>query len=249
MVGTRCIVLFSSTPLSFFGYSENINLISPCECRECWWETDMWWRECPRGYPLPTRCMQELKPEIVIAAIKPLLGEVKTVFKGEGVREDEVLVERYINANNFKATKDEWDRIYVMLELLKPTSNVLALACDEYTIEIMKQRGLNIIQCNEINKSHFTSESWKDFRDFDGVIIGKPLTYFDSVSQVFAISEMILKPDGVIVFSVPMSTPAFSEEDHTPVNKWITDTHIIYEQKKFSHFVCGLKRNVSHETN
>jgi len=248
MVGTKCIVLFASTPVKFFGYPENINIVSPCTCVSCWWETQMWWRECPKGYPIPTKCMQELKPELVIEAVKSLATDVKTVFKGCGIREDETIVEQYIHGNKFNATKHEWDRIYVMLELLKENSNVMAIGCDEFTLEIMKQRGLNVVQCCEKIDNFFSSESWAGFDKFDSVIIGRPLNQFKSIAQLFTMVETVLNPDGVIVFSVPMSTPAFSEEDNTSINKWITDTHIIYEQGKFSHFVCGLKRNIKNES-
>jgi hypothetical protein len=204
----------------------------------------MWWRECPKGYPIPTKCMQELKPELVIEAVKSLATEVKTVFKGCGIREDETIVEQYIHGNKFNATKHEWDRIYVMLELLKENSNVMAIGCDEFTLEIMKQRGLNVVQCCEKIDNFFSSESWAGFDKFDSVIIGRPLNQFKSIAQLFTMVETVLNPDGVIVFSVPMSTPAFSEQDNTSINKWITDTHIIYEQEKYSYFVCGLRRNI-----
>ena len=55
--------------------------------------------------------------------------------------------------------------------------------------------------------------------------------------------EAVLNPDGIIVFSLPMSPVGIAENSIVPMNKWITDTHIIYEKEKYSYFVCGLKRN------
>jgi ADP-heptose:LPS heptosyltransferase len=66
-LGTKSCVLFGPTPVSFFGYEDNIN-IGPAACGGCYWSTKTWMANCPRGFKNPI-CMHETKPETVAEAI------------------------------------------------------------------------------------------------------------------------------------------------------------------------------------
>ena len=62
--GVKSIVLFGPTPSKYFGYKENINIQSPV-CKPCWWHTDDWVKNCPRGYKAPV-CMNAITSEKVL---------------------------------------------------------------------------------------------------------------------------------------------------------------------------------------
>jgi ADP-heptose:LPS heptosyltransferase len=54
-MGTRSAVAFGPTPVSFFGYRQNVN-VGPSVCGDCWWTTREWSMQCPRDLPEP-ECM------------------------------------------------------------------------------------------------------------------------------------------------------------------------------------------------
>lgn len=51
-LGTRSVVVFGPTPLSYFGYPENEN-IPPQFCGDCWATSETWMAFCPRGLAQP----------------------------------------------------------------------------------------------------------------------------------------------------------------------------------------------------
>jgi ADP-heptose:LPS heptosyltransferase len=63
-LGTRSCVLFGPTDADYFGYPQNINLRPGC-CGGCWWTTDSWMDQCPRGFATPP-CMDSIVPEDVV---------------------------------------------------------------------------------------------------------------------------------------------------------------------------------------
>lgn len=60
---TKSVVLFGPTSVSFFGLDGNINL-PPQKCGDCWWSTQSWLSECPRGLATP-ECMESITPASV----------------------------------------------------------------------------------------------------------------------------------------------------------------------------------------
>ena len=60
---TKSIVLFGPTSVSFFGLNSNINL-PPEKCGDCWWSTQGWLSQCPRGLATP-ECMESITPASV----------------------------------------------------------------------------------------------------------------------------------------------------------------------------------------
>ena len=59
-LGTKCVVLFGATDINYFGYKQNINLVSDI-CSPCYqvWEND---QACMRGSREPL-CMLALTPK------------------------------------------------------------------------------------------------------------------------------------------------------------------------------------------
>jgi hypothetical protein len=71
-LGVKSIVLFGPTPANFFGYPDNVNLSSGT-CGGCWWATERWMEQCPRGHPSPP-CLQDLDPRRVLEAAVEEVG-------------------------------------------------------------------------------------------------------------------------------------------------------------------------------
>lgn len=69
-LGTKCFVVFGPTPVSFFGYSQNVNIVSE-GCKECCGLTVGWYNYCYK-YDRP-ECMYSIKPEIVYEKIKEFI--------------------------------------------------------------------------------------------------------------------------------------------------------------------------------
>jgi ADP-heptose:LPS heptosyltransferase/lipopolysaccharide biosynthesis glycosyltransferase len=61
------VVMFGPTPISTFGYPQNVNL-APSACKECFWTTETWVLECPRETSGP-ECMAVYQPERVAATV------------------------------------------------------------------------------------------------------------------------------------------------------------------------------------
>lgn len=73
-LGVKCCVIFGPTPLEYFGYDENIN-IAPPVCGNCYWITEDWMSNCPRGYG-EARCLTQQRPETILNRIAPELKKI-----------------------------------------------------------------------------------------------------------------------------------------------------------------------------
>lgn len=79
-VGVPAVTIFGPTPVSFWGYGEGrggskiINVLSR-GCEDCWWETDQWMNECPKGCPVEDReCMNSITAQMVSDAAGRVLS-------------------------------------------------------------------------------------------------------------------------------------------------------------------------------
>ena len=72
-LGTKCVVLFGPTPIKYFGYPNNINILSGT-CRDCCWYLMNASHQCYRGLEKP-ECMWSITPERVMKDIERFLGE------------------------------------------------------------------------------------------------------------------------------------------------------------------------------
>jgi hypothetical protein len=85
-VGTRCCVVFGPTSVPYLSYKDNMNL-SPPACGDCWWTTDDWQTNCPRGLLTP-QCLAERTPESIVDAVRPVLAAAVAAASGKrGLRE------------------------------------------------------------------------------------------------------------------------------------------------------------------
>lgn len=72
-LGTKCVVLFGPTPVFYFGYPENINIVSEA-CDYCLSLYDDQYR-CAKGYDRP-ECMFSITPEYVMEHIKQYMSSI-----------------------------------------------------------------------------------------------------------------------------------------------------------------------------
>lgn len=73
-LGTKCAVIAGPTPIWYYGYEQNINIVST-ECKECDGVIWDWDQKCVRGLTQPT-CMYSIKPRMVITPIAAFLNQV-----------------------------------------------------------------------------------------------------------------------------------------------------------------------------
>ena len=66
-LGTKCFVVFGPTPVDFFGYNTNENIVSD-ECKECCGLIKDWYTRCYKYGE--AKCMKSIKPETVFNRLK-----------------------------------------------------------------------------------------------------------------------------------------------------------------------------------
>lgn len=219
-VRTRSVVLFGPTSFGFFKYDENINIETPSQCKDCWWTTDMWWRDCPKGDTIPPRCMSELSPKLVIENIKKGLNmdamEKRPDYDIKDVNEQFAL-ELELDENHYKSEAWQNERVEMMMAQMKGKTALEVGAGDGYCVEVLTQRGYDVT-ATEISKirldrmkkrgidAHYADVNKLPFPDnsFDTVFCGEVLEHIDSVAQGFKELERVCKPDGRIVISLPV---------------------------------------------
>lgn len=72
-LGTRCAVVAGPTPIWYYGYEQNINIVSKV-CSDCEGVTPDWYKNCVLGDINP-RCMYSIKPKHVYDCIYDFLEE------------------------------------------------------------------------------------------------------------------------------------------------------------------------------
>lgn len=71
-LGTKCLVAFGPTPVDFFGYKNNINVVSK-KCNNCYY-LDVNISKCIRGMSKP-ECMYSITPEIMFEKFKAFVKQ------------------------------------------------------------------------------------------------------------------------------------------------------------------------------
>jgi len=66
--GGTSVVLFGPTDKQFYGYAENINLLSDACAGGCEWMTAVYSTKCPRGFK-DNKCLTSLSPETVLSHV------------------------------------------------------------------------------------------------------------------------------------------------------------------------------------
>ena len=83
-LGGRSVVLFGPTPEPYFGYEQNINIVSDT-CKNCMWMTEDWNHVCPNGFSIP-HCMQSISPQKVIDATEEILVQKKYSYSTSDIQ-------------------------------------------------------------------------------------------------------------------------------------------------------------------
>ena len=72
-LGTKCVVMFGPTPINYYGYESNMNLVSDVCSNCCWFVPD--YISCYRNLKKPD-CMYSISPERVMEAVRSCLSEI-----------------------------------------------------------------------------------------------------------------------------------------------------------------------------
>lgn len=67
-LGTKCVVVAGPTPIWYYGYKRNINIVAT-KCKDCAGVVPYWYERCMKGYEHPI-CMYSIKPQYVFDRIK-----------------------------------------------------------------------------------------------------------------------------------------------------------------------------------
>lgn len=70
-LSTPCVVSFGPTPVYYYGYPRNKNIVAPA-CSDCMSTTPQWSRVCPKGLQVPD-CMTSISVEKILDAVEEVL--------------------------------------------------------------------------------------------------------------------------------------------------------------------------------
>ena len=70
-MSTPSIVAFGPTPVHYYGYKRNINIVSPY-CSSCMGAIREWYTKCPRGHE-HAKCMDAITGDMVLSAVDAIL--------------------------------------------------------------------------------------------------------------------------------------------------------------------------------
>lgn len=199
-VNTRSIVLFFCTPKSFFGYSGNINIETDGPCKNKFWMTELWWRNCVKGYEYPYPCTKGIGFETVKNAVMEI--EIMPSMKQKAPEQIQIVSgndwdniphnkedlnekfakEMRLDEAHYKSEPWQWDRIYTMMEQVKGPKVLEIGAGDGYCMMILKARGFDVTGI-EISKIRLERCKRGGHNVMEGDINKLPFpdAYFDSV--------------------------------------------------------------------
>lgn len=218
-VRTRCIVVLGPTPVGCFGYADNINVVTPLSCKGCWWSTDFWWRECPKGYQT-AKCMEAITPDMVMKAVEQMEKlpkvENKLQYDPNDINEKFAL-ELTLNEGHYKAEKHQWERINIMMDAVKGPKVLEVGAGDGYCSLVLKKRGYEVTptEISEIRLDRMRKEGLNPVKaditklpfpdeSFDTVMCGEVLEHIPNWWEGMKELERVCKKDGVLVLSWPV---------------------------------------------
>jgi len=71
---TKSLVLFGPTPVTAYGYVDNINIVKNCcKFQPCWWQNPYWNNRCYLTKQKPGKCMLQITIDDVIEELKKIL--------------------------------------------------------------------------------------------------------------------------------------------------------------------------------
>ncbi len=242
-VKTPAVILFGPTPVSFFGYNENIN-IQMGDCRNCWWSNCFWFTKCPKFRY--SKCMRAIKPRIVFDAItgflyggeKPFLPRERKVllWNLEDYQRNErnAKVDIYDDAH-FEKRPWQKEKMKALVSLCKEhqkNGNLVldVAASDGYLSNLLQKEGFKVVP---IDISQTRVKRMKELYDLDGklgdirelpftdksfdiVIGGEILEHLPIMSEGLAELERVVKDDGLLLITLPVC----KTHDAFPLHKW-----------------------------
>jgi len=253
-VRTRSIVLFGPTPPHFFGYEENVNVETPFKCKAKWWSSDMWWRECPEGYPMPVKCMDAITEQMVVKAVDQII-KLKPLENRMDVDLNDInekfAMELPLGESHYRKEQCQWDRIYTMMNKVKGKKVLEVGAGDGYCVEVLMKQGFDVtaIEISKIRLKRMQDKGLKalygdvhklPFPDnsFDTVICGEVLEHIPSMAKGMAELERVCKPEGRIILSLPIGI----EHSRTEMHLWKIDHSTVLRNGKADMIVMALDR-------
>ena len=251
-VRTRSIVLFGPTSFGFFKYDKNVNVETSSKCKDCWWTNDMWWRECPKGHPLPVPCMKGITVDMVTKAIDKI-EKIKPLEKEKNYDKDDVnekfAMELVLDEAHYKSEPCQWDRVQTMMAKVKGKDVLEVGAGDGYCSKVLTKRGFNVtsIEVSKIRLERMKKKGIKaqygdihklPFPDnsFDTVNCGEVLEHIPIMSKGLAELERVCRPDGKIIISLPVG----KVHQNTKMHLWGITHHSILRNGKLDMIVLEL---------
>ena len=256
-VGVRSIVIFGPTPTTCFHYESNLAVTSDVDCLGCWWQTDYWWRDCPRGIPVPPACMTEATPERVMAEVTVMEQLVeedreksKKMYDPNDVNE-QFAMELELTEGHYKGEKHQWERVNIMMDAVKGPHVLEVGAGDGYCSLVLKQRGFKVtstevskIRLDRMEKAGLNpiEAPVQDlpFPDasFDSVICGEVLEHIPNWWEGMKELERVLKPDGRLI----LSWPVHPDYDGLKMHLWSIRQHLVYRNKEVDFNIQVMER-------
>ena len=238
-VGTRAIVLFGPTDKTCFGYNQNINLATNIKCQGCWWSTDMWWKECPKGHNSPPPCMQGITPEMVMERVEVIekmpKPEKKLIYDPNDVNEKFAL-ELKLTEEHYRSQKHQWQRVNLMMDAVKGKTVLEVGAGDGYCSLELQKRGFTVTptEISEIRLDRMRKAGLKPVKadikklpfadaSFDSVICGEVLEHIPNWWEGMRELERVLKPEGTLI----LSWPIHPDYDGLQMHLWSIRQHIV----------------------
>lgn len=195
-LSTPCAVSFGPTPVYYYGYPRNKNIVAPA-CNDCMSTTPQWSRVCPRSLQIPD-CMASITAEMLLDTVEAVLLEVQSsqadklaIPMCQGIPDTLAGAEICIISGLTKATVQ--------------TAESLRRAGNTVTIFISADIDDEIVQYRtRLKKSGITVEYGTAFN------IARPTSKFDAVLcekvepkwEQYGIAECrrILKNDGMLIW-------------------------------------------------
>jgi ADP-heptose:LPS heptosyltransferase/SAM-dependent methyltransferase len=72
-LGGKSVVMFGPTPVAYYGYPQNKNIVAK-KCGNCMWLTDDWFMRCIKDMDIP-ECMLSINAQTVLLAVDAILSE------------------------------------------------------------------------------------------------------------------------------------------------------------------------------
>ena len=84
-MSTPCVVSFGPTPVYYYGYERNINIVSPA-CSDCMATTPQWSKVCSRGMQVPV-CMKAITPDMLLDGIKSIIEKLHVSKNWDNIKQ------------------------------------------------------------------------------------------------------------------------------------------------------------------